>query len=117
MVGRNSVVLVAASTTSRRGSPIWRLSLGDRSPAMLFSPLKIPGPLVIELEKLEDDRGFFARWFCRDLFMERGLCTHYPQWSISFNHHRDTVRGLHFQAAPYEEIKLVPLHARGDIRR
>jgi dTDP-4-dehydrorhamnose 3,5-epimerase len=74
---------------------------------MLFSPLTIRGPLVIELEKLEDDRGFFARSFCSDLFMERGLCTHYPQWSISFNHHRGTLRGLHFQAAPYEEIKLV----------
>jgi dTDP-4-dehydrorhamnose 3,5-epimerase len=75
--------------------------------SMRFSPLNIPGPLVIELEKLEDDRGFFARSFCSDLFMKRDLCTHYPQWSISFNHHRDTVRGLHFQAAPYEEIKLV----------
>jgi dTDP-4-dehydrorhamnose 3,5-epimerase len=71
---------------------------------MLFSPLNIP--LVIDLT-LEDDRGFFARSFCSDLFMKRDLCTHYPQWSISFNHHRDTVRGLHFQAAPYEEIKLV----------
>jgi dTDP-4-dehydrorhamnose 3,5-epimerase len=39
--------------------------------------------------------------------MERGLCTHYPQWSISFNHRRGTLRGLHFQAAPHEEIKLV----------
>jgi len=74
---------------------------------MLFSPLKIPGPLVIELEKLEDDRGFFARWFCRDLFMERGLCTHYPQWSVSFNHHRGTLRGLHFQTSPHEETKIV----------
>jgi dTDP-4-dehydrorhamnose 3,5-epimerase len=74
---------------------------------MLFSPLNIPGPLIIELEKLEDDRGFFARSFCSDLFIERGLCAHYPQWSISFNHHRGTLRGLHFQAVPHEEIKLV----------
>jgi dTDP-4-dehydrorhamnose 3,5-epimerase len=74
---------------------------------MLFSALNIPGPLLIELEKLEDDRGFFARWFCSDLFMERGLCAQYPQWSVSFNHRRGTLRGLHFQASPHEEVKLV----------
>src|SRR5260221_10461371 len=50
---------------------------------------------------------FFARSFCSDLFIERGLCTHYSQWSISFNHHRGTLCGLHFQVAPHEEIKLV----------
>jgi len=56
---------------------------------------------------MEDERGFFSRLFCRDIFLERGLCANYPQWSVSFNSRRGTLRGLHFQAAPHEEIKLV----------
>jgi dTDP-4-dehydrorhamnose 3,5-epimerase len=74
---------------------------------MLFRPLDIPEVFLIELERMEDERGFFSRLFCADAFLERGLCAHYPQWSTSFNRRRGTLRGLHFQASPYEEIKLV----------
>jgi dTDP-4-dehydrorhamnose 3,5-epimerase len=74
---------------------------------MLFKPLDIPGLFLIELERMEDERGFFSRLFCRDTFRELGLCTDYPQWSVSFNSRRGTLRGLHFQAPPQEEIKLV----------
>jgi dTDP-4-dehydrorhamnose 3,5-epimerase len=74
---------------------------------MLFRPLNILGLFLIELEKMEDERGFFSRLFCSDAFLERGLCVNYPQWSVSFNHRRGTLRGLHFQAPPHEEIKLV----------
>lgn len=56
---------------------------------------------------MEDERGFFSRLFCADTFLERGLCVNYPQWSTSYNRRRGTLRGLHFQAAPYEETKLV----------
>lgn len=56
---------------------------------------------------MEDERGFFSRLFCTDTFLQHGLCTDYPQWSISFNKIRGTLRGLHFQAPPHEEIKLV----------
>src|SRR5262245_35543632 len=56
---------------------------------------------------MEDEQGFFARLFCADAFVEQGLCADYPQWSTSFNSRCGTLRGLHFQAAPYEEIKLV----------
>src|SRR5260370_16338802 len=74
---------------------------------MLFRPLDIPGLFLIELEKMEDERGFFSRLFCSDTFLEQGLCATYPQWSVSFNDRRGTLRGLHFQAPPHEEIKLV----------
>jgi dTDP-4-dehydrorhamnose 3,5-epimerase len=74
---------------------------------MRFLPLEIPGLWRIEPEKVADERGFFSRLFCRDTFRERGLCVDFPQWSISFNNRRGTLRGLHFQAAPHEEIKLV----------
>jgi dTDP-4-dehydrorhamnose 3,5-epimerase len=74
---------------------------------MLFKSLDIPGLFLIELERMEDERGFFSRLFCADTFLERGLCANYPQWSTSFNRRRGTLRGLHFQAPPHEEIKLV----------
>jgi dTDP-4-dehydrorhamnose 3,5-epimerase len=74
---------------------------------MLFRPLEIPGLWLIEPEKMEDERGFFSRLFCADTFRERGLCVDYPQWSVSFNKCRGTLRGLHFQAPPHEETKLV----------
>ena len=74
---------------------------------MLFRRLDIPGLYLIELERMEDERGFFSRLFCTDTFQQHGLCTDYPQWSTSFNKLRGTLRGLHFQAPPHEEIKLI----------
>jgi dTDP-4-dehydrorhamnose 3,5-epimerase len=56
---------------------------------------------------MEDERGFFSRVFCADVFLQHGLCAVYQQWSTSFNNRRGTLRGLHFQASPYEETKLV----------
>jgi dTDP-4-dehydrorhamnose 3,5-epimerase len=74
---------------------------------MQFRALAIPGVWLIELEKLADERGFFSRVFCSDTFQERGLCASYPQWSVSFNIRRGTLRGLHFQLPPHAETKLV----------
>ena len=74
---------------------------------MQLRPLDIPGLWLVEPERLADERGFFARVFSSDLFERHGLCTSYPQWSVSFNARRGTLRGLHFQAAPHEETKLV----------
>ena len=54
---------------------------------MLFRPLEIPEVVLIELEKKQDERGFFSRMFCSDMFVERGLCADYPQWNVSFNDH------------------------------
>ncbi len=62
---------------------------------------------VIEPERIEDERGFFSRTFCRDEFSANGLVSTLVQCSASYNHKRGTLRGLHFQAAPHEEVKVV----------
>jgi dTDP-4-dehydrorhamnose 3,5-epimerase len=74
---------------------------------MIFTKTKLKGAFVIEPEKLEDERGFFARAFCQEEFKARGLNTNWVQCNISFNRKKGTLRGMHYQAAPYEEIKLV----------
>ncbi len=55
----------------------------------------------------EDHRGYFARTFCQEEFAAQGLKTHFVQCSVSFNKARGTLRGMHFQAAPREEAKLI----------
>ena len=74
---------------------------------MLFTPLKLAGAFVIDLEPHYDERGFFARAWCADDLRARGLNATFVQCSISFNERRGTLRGLHYQEAPHEEIKLV----------
>jgi dTDP-4-dehydrorhamnose 3,5-epimerase len=74
---------------------------------MIFESTHIEGVWVIEAERLEDERGFFARTWDVGEFAERGLNPHLAQCSISYNRVRGTLRGMHFQAAPYEEAKLV----------
>lgn len=67
----------------------------------------VVGAYLIELERLEDERGFFARTWCRREFEEAGLNTELAQCSLSFSLRRGTLRGLHYQAAPHEEVKNV----------
>jgi dTDP-4-dehydrorhamnose 3,5-epimerase len=74
---------------------------------MKFQSADIAGAYLIEPEKLEDGRGFFARTFCRREFGEHGLNARIAQCSISFNEKKDTLRGMHYQAAPHEETRLV----------
>ena len=74
---------------------------------MRFTELSLPGAYLVEIEPHADDRGFFARTFCEDEFANAGLINRFPQASISYNARRGTVRGMHFQAAPHEETKLV----------
>ena len=62
---------------------------------------------MIEPQRREDDRGFFARTFCEKEFAEHGLETRVAQCNISFNRRKGTLRGMHYQAAPFEEAKLV----------
>jgi dTDP-4-dehydrorhamnose 3,5-epimerase len=69
------------------------------------SPLQ--GAFVVELDRLRDERGFFARSYCADEFAARGLGPELRQCSVSYNSHKATLRGLHFQEAPHEEHKLV----------
>jgi dTDP-4-dehydrorhamnose 3,5-epimerase len=74
---------------------------------MLFTELALPGAFVVHPERLQDSRGYFARTFCNDEFAARGLAGDFVQCSTSFNVRSGTLRGMHFQRAPYEEIKLV----------
>lgn len=74
---------------------------------MKFTETKLKGAFVIELEPIKDDRGFFARSWCQKEFAEHGLNSNLVQCNISFNRKRGTLRGMHYQAKPYEEAKLV----------
>ncbi len=74
---------------------------------MKFTALPIPGAYLLGLDELEDERGFFARVFCREEFLARGLNPDVVQCSLSFNHRRATLRGMHYQAEPHAEAKLV----------
>lgn len=74
---------------------------------MLFTPVKLKGAFIIEPERLEDDRGFFARTWCQREFEAHGLSPRLVQCSISFSKTRGTLRGMHYQTAPYEEAKIV----------
>lgn len=74
---------------------------------MRFIETKLGGAFVIEPEIIEDDRGFFARSFCRNEFEAHGLCSSIVQCSISFNKREGTLRGMHYQEPPKAEEKLV----------
>jgi dTDP-4-dehydrorhamnose 3,5-epimerase len=74
---------------------------------MIFTELTLNGAYLVELKKLEDHRGFFARAFCQREFEQQGLNPRLVQCNISFNPARATLRGIHYQRAPYAEVKLV----------
>ncbi|MEM1179872.1 MAG: dTDP-4-dehydrorhamnose 3,5-epimerase [Acidobacteriota bacterium] len=74
---------------------------------MIFRELEIAGAFLIEPERKEDRRGFFARTYCRLELEERGLDPTLVQCNVSVNKEKGTVRGMHWQDAPYEEIKMV----------
>jgi dTDP-4-dehydrorhamnose 3,5-epimerase len=74
---------------------------------MTFHPTPLSGVWMIESEIIPDERGFFARTWCDREFSRRGLDTTVAQCSVSYNRRKGTLRGLHFQAAPHAEAKLV----------
>ena len=74
---------------------------------MRFEPTDLADAFIIDLERREDDRGFFARSFCKEEFSTHGLATEFVQCNVSYNRHRGTIRGMHYQAAPHAEAKLV----------
>jgi len=74
---------------------------------MIFKELKIKGAYSIDPEKKEDERGFFARVFCNQAFAEKGLAGRVMQTNISYSKKAGTVRGMHYQVAPYAEAKLI----------
>jgi dTDP-4-dehydrorhamnose 3,5-epimerase len=75
--------------------------------SMNFRETKLPGVFEVLLEEKRDDRGFFARTWCEQEFRELGLNPRVVQCSISFNERKGTLRGIHYQARPYGEAKLV----------
>jgi dTDP-4-dehydrorhamnose 3,5-epimerase len=74
---------------------------------MIFTETKLPGAFIVDLEPRGDHRGFVARSFCQREFEQRGLETVIAQANVSFNVHRGTVRGLHFQYPPAAETKYI----------
>jgi dTDP-4-dehydrorhamnose 3,5-epimerase len=74
---------------------------------MRFTETKVAGAFLIEPEPVADERGFFARVWCRDELRDHGLTSELAQCSISFSHRKGTLRGLHYQVAPHQEVKLV----------
>jgi dTDP-4-dehydrorhamnose 3,5-epimerase len=74
---------------------------------MIFTAAPLPGAYIVEIERLADERGFFARSYCAEEFAARGLGPELRQCSVSYNARKGTLRGMHYQDAPHEEHKLV----------
>jgi dTDP-4-dehydrorhamnose 3,5-epimerase len=74
---------------------------------MIFEPTKIDGAWTIDLDRREDERGYFARSWCRREFEARGLTADLVQSNFSYNYRKGTIRGMHYQVAPSQEAKLV----------
>ena len=74
---------------------------------MKFEETPLPGAYIIEFEKHEDERGYFARTYCQKEFRSHGLQDTFVQSNVSYNKQRGTLRGMHYQAEPYGEVKVV----------
>ncbi len=74
---------------------------------MNFTETSLKGAFLVELNKLKDDRGFFARGFCRNEFEQHGIEPFVAQVNISMSVQKGTLRGIHYQVAPHEETKLI----------
>jgi dTDP-4-dehydrorhamnose 3,5-epimerase len=74
---------------------------------MKFSELELRGAFVIDIEPHRDDRGFFARTWSGEEFLDRGLMGAIAQCSVSYNERKGTLRGMHFQADPHGEVKVI----------
>jgi dTDP-4-dehydrorhamnose 3,5-epimerase len=74
---------------------------------MRFTETRLKGAFIIDVERLEDERGFFARTFCAREFREHGLNATFVQCHISYNRMPGTLRGMHYQTLPAAESKLV----------
>ena len=74
---------------------------------MIFNKTKLSDAYIIEIEKHEDKRGFFSRLWCKKEFENHGLDSRLAQTNIGFSIKRGTLRGLHYQKSPYQEVKVV----------
>src|SRR5687768_2720949 len=90
----------------------WEVCRADSQTSNYLTPMKfietpLIGAFVIELDRQADERGFFARTWCKEEFDKRNLDSELDQCSVSFNAKRQTLRGLHYQEEPYGESKVV----------
>ena len=74
---------------------------------MIFTELKLKGAFLIEVQKIQDDRGFFGRVWCQNEFKEHGLNPDIKQINTSLTLKKGTVRGMHYQVDPYQETKFI----------
>lgn len=74
---------------------------------MIFSPTTLNGSYIIELEQFSDTRGWFARYYCKKEFRKIGQEKEWVQMNHSFTAAKGTIRGMHYQVAPYREIKMI----------
>jgi dTDP-4-dehydrorhamnose 3,5-epimerase len=74
---------------------------------MIFRETILKGAFLVEIKKLEDNRGFFGRAWCQQEFEENGLNGNIRQINTSFTHNKGTIRGMHYQIDPYQETKFI----------
>ncbi|QHT69797.1 dTDP-4-dehydrorhamnose 3,5-epimerase [Rhodocytophaga rosea] len=74
---------------------------------MIFTETKLKGAFIVDVKRIEDERGFFGRSWCKKEMEEHGLNSNVVQANVSFNHKKGTLRGMHFQINPYQETKLI----------
>lgn len=74
---------------------------------MIFQETELKGAYIVELEPAKDERGYFARTYCQNEFRQNGLELTIVQCDVSYNKRKGTLRGMHYQLAPHEEVKLV----------
>lgn len=80
---------------------------GSESVLMIFTNTNLEGVWIVDIKRLEDERGFFARTFCQKEFRDHGLNPCVAQCNVSYNKMKGTFRGVHLQVSPYQEAKLV----------
>ncbi len=97
----------AARVHSGLGWAVRRAHTRTDGGAVIFTPTPLEGAWLVDLERHEDDRGYFARTWCAREFADQGLEPSVVQCSLSYNRTSGTLRGMHWQAAPHEEAKLV----------
>lgn len=74
---------------------------------MIFTETELKGAFILDVKKMEDERGFFGRSYCQKEFEDHGINPHVVQANVSYNKVKGTLRGMHYQMHPYEETKLV----------
>ena len=89
------------------GRKVHNIDSSDQRISLIFTEIQLSGAFLVEPQRHEDERGFFARSWCKREFKKHGLNSELVQCNISFNLKKGTLRGMHYQEPPHEETKLV----------